>query len=84
MERPVNPRNEHLKEIGWAVLVIDVAIAVRAAFLVPQVGMRAAAWVFVGFAGLVTTVIGGLLAVNLVGVWVYERWERRIGRAEDR
>lgn len=84
MERPANPRNEHLKEIAWAVLVIDVAIGVCALFLAPDVGMRAAAWMFVGFAGLVTTLIGGLLAANLVGVWVYERWERRIERTEDR
>jgi hypothetical protein len=84
MEKPVNPRSEHLKEIAWAVLIIDVISGLCALLLIQHIGPGTAAWVFAGFAGLVTAVIGGIVLANLVLAWLYGRWERRMDRDQDR
>lgn len=38
MARPVDPRGEYVEEIAWAIVVIDVIIALCALFLAPHVG----------------------------------------------
>jgi hypothetical protein len=84
MEKPVDPRGEYVKEIAWAILMIDVIIGLCALLVSRHVGMGTAARVCAGFAALVTVVFGGILLVNLILVWLYGRWERRWDGDQDR
>ncbi len=84
MERHVNPLSEYLKEIAWAVLIVDVIIGLCALLLAPRIGVATAAWVCAGFAAVVTCVVGGIVLVNVTLAWLYGRWERRMDREQDR
>jgi hypothetical protein len=73
---PCSPAREHVKEIAWAVLLIDVIILLIGVAVSVKTSATAM-WFFGGIAALATAFIGGLLGLNLLGVWLYGRWERR-------
>lgn len=77
MERTRNPTAEHVKEVAWAVAMIDLILVLLAVGMGAHLGRAVALWFFLGVAAVVTLVIGGLLLLNLVGVWLYTAWERR-------
>lgn len=83
MERPARPAVDHLKEVAWAVFMIDLVLLLLGLFLVPHLGAGLALGVFGVLMASVTLLIGGLALLNVGWVVLHERWERRSGRDRD-
>lgn len=83
MERSRSPTAEHVKEVAWAVAMIDLILVLLGVGLGAHLGRATALWIFLGVAAVMTAVVGGLLLLNLAAVRLYTAWERRRRRDED-
>ena len=77
VERSAHPVADHLKEVFWAVFLIDLVLVLLALLFVPHFGRTITLWVFGVMAASATAIIGGLALLNVVAVWIYERWKGR-------
>ena len=75
VERSAHPVADHLKEVFWAVFMIDLVLVLLALLFAPHFGRTITLWVFGIMAAAATGLIGGLALLNVIAVWIYERWE---------
>ena len=77
---PRSPLKEDLKELAWAIFLLDL-IALGAGLALARVyGMRAALLVGGGFAALVTGTLGAIAAGNLLVIGVHRLRDRAARR----
>ena len=77
MERLSRPAIDHLKEIGWGIFMIDLVFVMLALLFWSHFGTALTLLVFGSLAAAVTLLIGGIAVVNVMLVWLYDRWRRR-------
>jgi hypothetical protein len=58
---------EYLKDVGWALFLIDLFLGIIALLAGRYLEYETAAWVCLGLAVLVTLIIGSIIAGNLDG-----------------
>jgi len=66
MERKLNPTIEHIKSIGWVLLLVYVFLGLFAFISGRIVGYSLAIWVCAGLAAIVTIVFASILLLNIV------------------
>lgn len=77
MERASHPIVDHLKEVAWGVLMIDLVFGLMALLFLPHLGSGLTFAVFGTLAFMVTVLIVGLALTNVAWVLVRERRARR-------
>lgn len=79
MERAAHPAMDHLKEVAWGILIIDLVLGLMAVLFLPHLGSGLSLGVFGALAVMVTLLICGLAVANVLWVLFRERWDRRAG-----
>jgi L-lactate permease len=65
MERTINPTIEHIKSIGWVLLLLYVFLGLFAFISGRIIGYSMAIWICAGLAIIVTIVFASILLFNI-------------------
>ncbi|HEX8395244.1 MAG TPA: hypothetical protein VF665_23045 [Longimicrobium sp.] len=72
---------EDLKELAWAVLLVDLVVGLTAVLMASYLGPQTALLIGGGFAALITLTIGTIAAGNLLVIALVRAVRRRQSKA---